>query len=57
MYRARMDVDLLSQTSGLWRWRIRRHFNPAIFARLPLTLRERYATALGIPVEALDAVD
>jgi len=57
MYRARMDVELLSQTTGLWRWRIRRHFNPAVFARLPLALRRRYAAALGIPVEALDTVD
>jgi hypothetical protein len=57
MYRARMDVELLSQTTGLWRWRIRRHFNPAVFARLSLALRRRYAAALGIPVEALDTVD
>src|SRR3954469_3096942 len=26
MYRARMDVTLLSQTTGLWGWRVRRHF-------------------------------
>lgn len=57
MYRARMDVELLSQTTGLWRWRIRRHFNPAVFARLPLALRQRYATALGIPVETLETAE
>jgi len=57
MYRARMDVELLSQTTGLWRWRIRRHFKPAVFARLPLAVRQRYAAALGIPVEALDKVE
>jgi hypothetical protein len=54
MYRARMDVALLSQTTGLWRWRVRRHFKPAAFARLPLALRKRYADAFGIAVEALD---
>ena len=53
MYRARMDVDLLSQTAGLWRWRVRRHFKPKVFARLPLALRQRYAEALGVSVEAL----
>jgi hypothetical protein len=57
MYRARMDVELLSQTTGLWRWRVRRHLKPAVFARLPLALRLRYAEALGIPVETLDRVD
>ena len=53
MYRARMDLELLSQTTGLWRWRIRRHLRPAAFARLPPTLRRRYAEALGVSVEAL----
>lgn len=57
MYRARMDVALLSQATGLWRWRVRRHFRPEIFARLPLALRQRYAGALGIAVEALQKVD
>jgi len=57
MYRARMDVDLLSQATGLWRWRVRRHFSPKVFARLPLALRRRYAGALGISVEALEKVE
>ena len=57
MYRARMDVALLSQTTGLWRWRVRRHFRPGVFARLPGALKRRYAEALGVPVEALEKLD
>ncbi len=57
MYRARMDVDLLSQVTGLWRWRVRRHLKPAGYARLPAALKLRYAEALGISREALDRVD
>jgi hypothetical protein len=57
MYRARMDVTLLSQTTGLWRWRVRRHFRPRVFERLPPRLRRLYAEALGIPLEALGKVD
>lgn len=57
MYRARMDVSLLSQTAGVWRWRVRRHFDPRAFARLPRALKARYAEAMGISVEALDRVD
>ena len=57
MYRARMDIALLSQATGLWRWRVRRHFNPRVFARLPLSLRQRYAEALGISVETLGKVE
>jgi DNA-binding GntR family transcriptional regulator len=57
MYRARMDLALLAQSSGLWRWRVRRHFKPRAYARLPLALKTRYAEALGIPIEALDRVE
>lgn len=57
MYRARMDLALLSQTTGLWRWRVRRHFKPRAYARLALALKQRYAEALGIPIEALDRVE
>lgn len=57
MYRSRMDLALLAQATGLWRWRIRRHFRPEVFARLPETLRRRYADALGLPLEALGKVD
>jgi len=57
MYRARMDVALLAQAAGLWRWRVRRHFRPEVFARLPQHLRQRYAAALGLEAVALDQVD
>jgi hypothetical protein len=57
MYRARMDVALLSQTTGLWRWRVRRHLRPGAFERLPPALKARYADALGVPVEALVKLD
>jgi len=57
MYRARVDVALLSQATGLWRWRVRRHFRPEIFARLPRAVLQRYADALGMTPEALARID
>lgn len=57
MYRARMDLALLSQATGIWRWRIRRHFRPRVFARLSPALRQRYADALGLSLEALGRID
>lgn len=57
MYRARMDVALLAQATGLWRWRVRRHFRPDVFARLSADLRRRYADALGIDPPTLERVD
>jgi hypothetical protein len=57
MYRARMDVPLLSQTTGLWRWRVRRHLRPGAFERLPASIKQRYADAMGVPVDALARLD
>lgn len=53
MYARRMDIATFAQSSGVWRWRIRRHFQPARFARLSTKLLDRYAHALGISREAL----
>ena len=57
MYRVRMDVPLLSQASGIWQWRIRRHFRPAVFAGLSASLRTTYADAMGMTVEQLKKAD
>jgi hypothetical protein len=53
MWTQRMDLALLSQVTGIWQWRIRRHFRPRIFARLTPALLQRYARALGLRVEQL----
>lgn len=57
MYRQRMDVPMLSQVTGLWQWRIRRHLRPEIFARLSPALRARYAEALGMTCAQLDKIE
>lgn len=48
MYACRMDLATLAQSTGIWRWRIRRHFRPAVFARLSPRMLQRYADALGM---------
>lgn len=53
MWTQRMDLALLSQTTGIWQWRIRRHFRPSVFARLSSVLLQRYAQALGLRAEQL----
>ena len=55
MCACRMDVALLSQVTGIWQWRIRRHFQPQRFARLPERLLARYAEALGLSIEQLQS--
>jgi hypothetical protein len=53
MFRRRMDVLLLAQSTGFFRWQVRRHLKPAPFARLSPAKRARYAEALGLEVEGL----
>lgn len=53
MYRYRMDEPALGQITGLWQWRLRRHFRPQVYRRLSLALLSRYAEAFGLPVEEL----
>lgn len=57
MYKARMDLTLLSQVTGIWAWRVRRHLRPEIFARLRPALLARYAEALGLRVDQLKRMD
>lgn len=47
MYRERMDVVLLAQSTGYFKWRVRRHLRPGAFAALPAKRQLRYAEALG----------
>lgn len=56
MYARRMDVALLSQISGIWQWRIRRHFHPGRFPHLSQRALESYAEALGLPVAQLKSL-
>ncbi|HEV2110918.1 MAG TPA: hypothetical protein VGT99_06175 [Gammaproteobacteria bacterium] len=56
MYHERMDVVLLSQTTGYFKWRVRRHLKPGTFQKLPQRMRARYAEALGMTPEALDTL-
>lgn len=53
MARFHMDADLLAAHTGIWSLRIRRHLRPAVFARLPDRLLQRYADVFGIDLPTL----
>ncbi|WNO59525.1 hypothetical protein [Rheinheimera sp. MMS21-TC3] len=55
MYQARLDETGLSQISGFWRWRLRRHFKPAHYRGLSSAILRRYSDALGVPLAQLKA--
>jgi len=43
-----LDVRMLADYMGMWRWRVRRHMRPAVFATLKPTLLDRYAQVFQI---------
>jgi len=53
MYDRRMDLQVLSEATGMSKWRIKRHFKPLIFKRMSHKIRKRYADALGISLDDL----
>ena len=56
MFDRRMELDTLAATTGIWKWRIRRHFDVEKFGRLSPAILQRYADAMGISVERLRSV-
>ena len=56
MFSKRMDVRLLAQSTGFFKWRVRRHMKPAVFEQLPGKILEQYADALGLTTDALRRV-
>lgn len=53
MYQRRMEPATLAAVTGLWGWRVRRHFKAAVFAKLPQGILARYAEVMDIPLERL----
>ena len=53
MYDKRLDLLSLSQATGLFQWRIKRHFNAKNFTKLSDKLLDRYADVMGITVSEL----
>ncbi len=53
MEKSKMDLGILSGYTGMWQWRIKRHFKPRIFSRLSNKVLEKYAYAFQISVNEL----
>jgi hypothetical protein len=48
-----MDIGILSDYTGFWKWQIRRHLKPGVFNKLPEVKLKKYADAFNITVEDL----
>ena len=49
----KMDVPTLASYVGMWQWRVKRHFKPAVFAKLNDKVLAKYAEAFEITVDEL----
>ena len=56
MARCHMDAGLLAAHAGMCAFRVRRHLRPAVFARLPERVLQRYADALDIDLATLKRI-
>jgi len=53
MYKQKMDLLLLSQTTGFFKWTIKRDFEPEIFAEIKESRLLVYCDALGIGLDEI----
>ena len=51
-----MDIGILSDYTGFWKWRIRRHLRPAIFQKLSDRRLQRYAEVFEVSVNDLKSM-
>lgn len=49
----KMDLTILSSYVGLWKWRVKRHFKPSVFAKLNDNTLKKYAATFEISIEEL----
>ncbi|AOC94637.1 hypothetical protein BB050_01510 [Flavobacterium anhuiense] len=49
----KMDLNILSSYVGFWKWRVKRHFKPSVFAKLNDKILKKYADAFGVSIEEL----
>lgn len=57
MYALRMDLDVLSQVTGFFKWTIKRDFKPSVYANISVKRLEVYADAMGKTQEELKVLE
>lgn len=48
-----MDIGILSDYTGFWKWQIKRHLKPEVFKKLSEKKLQKYAEAFNIKTEYL----
>ena len=50
---SRMDIAVLSSYVGMWKWKVKRHFKPKVFAKLNDKVLQKYAGTFNISIDEL----
>ena len=53
MYKQRMDLSLLSQATGFFKWRIKRDFEPKVFSKIKQSRLKEYCEVLGVSLKEI----
>jgi len=53
MYAQKMDLTLLSQATGFFRWTIKKDFEPKNFAKIKQNRLKEYCDVLGVDINAI----
>ncbi|MGY4537006.1 hypothetical protein ACVW0P_001420 [Mucilaginibacter sp. UYNi724] len=53
MEKGLMDIGILAGYTGFWKWQIKRHLKPNVFAKLPLEKLQNYAEVFNVSVDNL----
>jgi hypothetical protein len=51
-----MDINILADYSGFWKWQIKRHLKPKVFNQLSDKKLMKYAAAFSIKVDELKSM-
>ncbi|HMH23370.1 MAG TPA: hypothetical protein VK563_16405 [Puia sp.] len=51
-----MDIGILSDYTGFWKWQIKRHLNPMTFKKISEKKLRRYAEAFDVPLTDLKSL-
>jgi hypothetical protein len=52
----KMDLTILANYVGMWKWRVKRHFNPKIFNKLSQNILQKYANVFDISIDQLKSI-
>ncbi len=53
----KMDLQILASYVGLWKWRVKRHFNQKVFNKLSKKVLQKYADVFDVSIDQLKNIE